>query len=91
MGAFWYFFSIQRETACWHRACENHTGCVESSFSCANSWGDYTFLDDACPINTPNSTLFDFGIFLEALQSDVVESTNLLQKFFYCFGGVCKI
>ena len=65
IGAFWYFFSIERETVCWHKACENQSGCGRSSFSCAHS-GNYTFLDYLCPINAPNSTLFDFGIFLEA-------------------------
>ncbi|GLT53352.1 hypothetical protein SLA2020_266300 [Shorea laevis] len=30
-------------------------------------------------------TLFDFGIFLDALQSGVVESTDFPQKLFYCF------
>ncbi|KAK1578322.1 hypothetical protein Q3G72_029351 [Acer saccharum] len=48
LGAFWYLFSIERET-------------------------------------TPNTTLFDFGIFLDALQSGVVESTYFPTKFFYCF------
>ena len=67
IGAFWYFFSIERETVCWHEACENQSGCGRSSFSCAHS-GNYTFLDDLCPINASNPTLFDFGIFLEALQ-----------------------
>ena len=84
IGAFWYFFSIERETVCWHKACENQSGCGRSSFSCAHS-GNYTFLDDLCPINAPNSTLFDFGIFLEALQSGVVQSSNLPTKFFFCF------
>ena len=84
IGAFWYFFSIERETACWHKACKNQSGCGRSSFSCAHS-GNYTFLDDLCPINAPNSTLFNFGIFLEALQSGVVQSSNLPTKFFFCF------
>ncbi|XP_050252064.1 cyclic nucleotide-gated ion channel 1-like isoform X1 [Quercus robur] len=84
IGAFWYFFSIERETVCWHKACKNQSGCARSSFSCAHS-GNYTFLDDLCPINAPNSTLFDFGIFLEALQSGVVQSSNLPTKFFFCF------
>ncbi|KAK7845263.1 cyclic nucleotide-gated ion channel 1 [Quercus suber] len=84
IGAFWYFFSIERETVCWHKACKNQSGCGRSSFSCAHS-GNYTFLDDLYPINAPNSTLFDFGIFLEALQSGVVQSSNLPTKFFFCF------
>ncbi|CAJ1974374.1 unnamed protein product [Sphenostylis stenocarpa] len=32
-----------------------------------------------------NTTLFNFGIFLDALQSGVVESRDFPQKFFYCF------
>lgn len=42
-------------------------------------------LNDSCPIETPNTTLFDFGIFHEALKSGVVESMDFPQKFFYCF------
>ncbi|KAK4571299.1 hypothetical protein RGQ29_029914 [Quercus rubra] len=84
IGAFWYFFSIERETACWHKACKNQSGCGRSSFSCAHL-GNYTFLDDLCSINAANSTLFNFGIFLDALQSGVVQSSNLPTKFFFCF------
>ncbi|MBA0709109.1 hypothetical protein Golax_024173 [Gossypium laxum] len=43
------------------------------------------FLNQSCPIQTPNTTLFNFGIFLNALQSGVVESENFPEKFFYCF------
>ena len=85
MGAFWYLFSIQRETACWKRVYfGNNTGDVKITFGCAQSLGDYY----ACSKNTSNSTPldFDFGIFREALQSDVLlKSTNFLQKFCYCF------
>ena len=88
LGAFWYFLSIERETACWHRACEIHTGCIQSSFKCddrLHSLGNYTFLNDVCPINPPDKTRFDFGIFLGALQSGVVQSKNFSEKFFHCF------
>nr|XP_023891978.1 cyclic nucleotide-gated ion channel 1-like [Quercus suber] len=85
LGAFWYFFSIQREMACWDIACENHPRCVHSSLNCDHSLGNYTFLNDFCPIKTPNTTLFDFGIYLEALQSGVAESTDFPQKFIQCF------
>ncbi|KAJ6340603.1 hypothetical protein OIU77_008377 [Salix suchowensis] len=48
--------------------------------------GDVTFLDVSCPIQTPNETIFNFGIFLDALQSGVVlSSMDFPQKFFYCF------
>ncbi|KAM3694010.1 hypothetical protein ACJW31_07G028200 [Castanea mollissima] len=83
LGAFWYFFSTQRLAACWHKACEIHG--VEISFNCDQSFRNLSFLDDFCPIDTPNPSTFDFGIFLEARQSGSLESTNYLPKAFYCF------
>lgn len=86
LGAFWYLFSIERETVCWERACGNQSKCRDSSFYCgADHTGFAQILNGSCPIMTPNSTLFDFGIFLDALQSGVVESRDFPQKFFYCF------
>jgi len=43
------------------------------------------FLSTSCPIQNEDKKLFDFGIFLDALQSGVVESRDFPQKFFYCF------
>ncbi|KAL8519467.1 hypothetical protein ACS0TY_010411 [Phlomoides rotata] len=86
LGASWYLLSIERETTCWLRTCRGQSGCREASFDCG---GDHTQFSGtfnlSCPIQTPNTTLFDFGIFLNALQSDVVESKDFPQKFFYCF------
>lgn len=86
MGAFWYLFSIERETICWQRACGNQTACRHASLYCGDDHtGFKTLLNDSCPIQQPDPELFDFGIFLDALQSGVVESTDFPQKFFYCF------
>jgi hypothetical protein len=86
LGAFWYFLSIQRETACWHTACKNHTRCTSTSFNCNHPLSDLAFLNDYCqPIEKPNATFFDFGIFLGALQSGNLESTDFPQKLAYCF------
>jgi hypothetical protein len=86
LGAFWYFLSIQRETACWHAACKNHTRCTSTSFNCNHPLSDLAFLNDYCqPIEKPNATFFDFGIFLGALQSGNLESTDFPQKLAYCF------
>ncbi|KAG2709683.1 hypothetical protein I3760_05G252600 [Carya illinoinensis] len=86
LGGFWYFFSIERVTACWHLACENHIECNRSSFDCKDrSVGNYTFLNDYCPIQTPNTTAFDFGIFHGALQSGTVASKDFPRKILYCF------
>ncbi|KAJ6294906.1 hypothetical protein OIU76_022900 [Salix suchowensis] len=86
LGAFWYLFSIERETNCWRKACGKNPGCNREIFFCDGDVGDVTFLDDSCPIQTPNETIFNFGIFLDALQSGVVlSSMDFPQKFFYCF------
>ncbi|MCD9640446.1 Cyclic nucleotide-gated ion channel 1 [Datura stramonium] len=86
LGAFWYLFSIERESTCWQRACGNSSACHHSSLYCDDDHtGFKTLLNNSCPIETPNTTLFDFGIFLDALQSGVVESMDFPQKFFYCF------
>lgn len=93
-GAFWYLFSIERETTCWRQACGNISaaiiggttpGCVHSSFYCHDESHPVVYLNSRCPIQESNNTPYDFGIFLPALQSGVVNSTDFPQKFFYCF------
>ncbi|XP_061358281.1 cyclic nucleotide-gated ion channel 1 [Gastrolobium bilobum] len=88
IGAFWYLFSIERETTCWQDACRRNTTCNKADMYCDNRQGlgtISTFLNASCPIQDANKTLFDFGIFLDGLQSGVVESKDFPQKFFYCF------
>ncbi|XP_076928889.1 cyclic nucleotide-gated ion channel 1-like isoform X1 [Bidens hawaiensis] len=92
-GAFWYLFSIERETTCWRRACGNITAnfntsiseCVHSSFYCDDATHNVAYLNASCPIVEMDNPPYDFGIFLPALQSGVVNSTDFPQKFFYCF------
>ncbi|CAN8302093.1 unnamed protein product [Cochlearia groenlandica] len=84
-GAFWYLFSIERETVCWKQACRKNTNCMKMLYCEHASEKGNAFLNVSCPFQTPNTTLFDFGIFLNALQSGVVESQDFPQKFFYCF------
>ncbi|XP_015571205.1 cyclic nucleotide-gated ion channel 1 [Ricinus communis] len=86
LGAFWYLVSIERETVCWKKACDDHIGCVRDSLYCGNQAGvNKTFLDGACPVQIPNTEIFNFGIFLDALQSGVVATHDFPKKFFYCF------
>ncbi|XP_057798629.1 cyclic nucleotide-gated ion channel 1 [Salvia miltiorrhiza] len=86
LGAFWYLFSIERDTTCWIRACGSQSACRDASFYCERDRTLFTKnLTDLCPTQPANTTLFDFGIFLDALQSGVVESKDFPQKFFYCF------
>ncbi|XP_042960441.1 cyclic nucleotide-gated ion channel 1-like [Carya illinoinensis] len=89
VGAFWYFFSIEREITCWHSACErNDTPCTLNSFNCddhVHSSGNYTFLNDYCPVETKDGRMpFDFGIYLDAIKSGIVASRNFPEKILYC-------
>ncbi|KAJ0035535.1 hypothetical protein Pint_25243 [Pistacia integerrima] len=52
---------------------------------CHDTLGDTTFLNDLCPTKAPNTTMFDFGMYQDALQSGIVEVTDLPQKFLYSF------
>ncbi|XP_057950420.1 LOW QUALITY PROTEIN: cyclic nucleotide-gated ion channel 1 [Malania oleifera] len=85
LGAFWYLFSIERETTCWKDACGNHPGCDRHTLYCGDRIVNNTFLNVSCPIENEDPNVFDFGIFLDALQSGVVESKDFPQKFFFCF------
>ncbi|PRQ49288.1 putative potassium channel, voltage-dependent, ELK [Rosa chinensis] len=91
LGAFWYFFSIQRETSCWHRACMNHST-SECNFYCNEdiSFRNMTFissLDEFCLVDVPANVTapFDFGIFLDSLKSGNIGQINFAKKFFYSF------
>ncbi|XP_031266028.1 cyclic nucleotide-gated ion channel 1-like isoform X1 [Pistacia vera] len=84
-GSFWYFFAIEREIECWKEACLSQTGCGQGSFYCSDILGDYRFLNGFCPTKTRDTTIYDFGIFYDALQSGVVEATDFPQKFLHCF------
>lgn len=85
LGAFWYLFSIERETTCWRQACGKHRDCDYGALFCDMSSGNNTFLNDFCPITSDGSGPFDFGMFLNALKSGVVQTTDFPKKFFFCF------
>ncbi|XP_062000050.1 cyclic nucleotide-gated ion channel 1-like [Rosa rugosa] len=90
LGAFWYLISLERETTCWKQACGmNSTICSRKDLYC-DTGGRHpnktAFLNSSCPILEEDKTKFDFGIFLDGLQSGIVQSdTDFPQKFFYCF------
>ncbi|XP_021825372.1 cyclic nucleotide-gated ion channel 1-like [Prunus avium] len=88
LGAIWYFLAIQRETICWHEACKSTEGCKAIHYcdeiDTSRSTNNITFVNEKCPINPANAKLFDFGIFLEALQSvNTAGQINFSTKFFY--------
>lgn len=85
LGAFWYLLSIEREFACWRHACHGKS-CAKASWYCAKGTrADKDFLANACPIQNEDKQAFDFGMYLNALNSNVVQSRDFIQKLFYCF------
>ncbi|XP_062005700.1 cyclic nucleotide-gated ion channel 1-like [Rosa rugosa] len=91
LGAFWYFFSIQRETSCWHRACIKHSN-TRCNYYCDEDTAsrNMTFinsLDEFCLVDVPeNATApFDFGIFLDSLKTGNAGSIDFRKKFLYSF------
>ncbi|CAN6546283.1 unnamed protein product [Malus baccata var. baccata] len=87
LGAFWYFLAIQRQSTCWQLACQSEqNGCKPSTFYCNDRlFQNITTLNYLCPINPSDAKVFDFGIFLDALQSGVVESADFPRKILHCF------
>ncbi|KAL7604814.1 hypothetical protein Lser_V15G15724 [Lactuca serriola] len=88
VGALWYLFAIESELRCWAIACQRHN-CDSKYLYCGEGrMGDFGFLNDSCPLLERNeikdSTNFDFGIFLDALQTRVLETRDFPQKFLYC-------
>ncbi|CAL8171975.1 unnamed protein product [Prunus armeniaca] len=94
-GALWYNLSLQRELDCWTLACrDKRVGCDISGtgyyFYCGTAVDNATNLNTthiiaSCPLNPPDPTIFDFGIFLYGIQSNMTRSTDLPPKLFQCF------
>ena len=82
-GAFWYFFSTQRVTFCWRKACLHQGGCAQGSFNCDHRFGNLSALHDFCSIDSTNTSTFNFGIFLEARRSGILESMDFPKKLIY--------
>ncbi|PRQ29758.1 putative potassium channel, voltage-dependent, EAG/ELK/ERG [Rosa chinensis] len=93
LGAFWYFFSIQRETSCWHRACVNNStdveGCMSTLYCEVHNIAarNATFLDQFCPISAEENAKapFDFGIFLDSLKNGITGDIHFGTKLSYSF------
>ncbi|XP_022757541.1 putative cyclic nucleotide-gated ion channel 13 [Durio zibethinus] len=91
VGAFWYLFSIEREDDCWRKAIgsgkERALYCDRDSTTINTT--SVSLLNSSCPFTNPDNIkdpkVFNFGIFIDALQSGVVETSEFRKKFFYCF------
>ncbi|KAJ0043299.1 hypothetical protein Pint_17691 [Pistacia integerrima] len=85
-GGLWFFMAIERETDCWNEAClyYRRRSCGALHCDYHSSAGDNKFLGPYCPKIIRDTTIYDFGIFQDALQSGIVEETKFTTKLFYC-------
>ncbi|KAL6282751.1 hypothetical protein ACE6H2_013680 [Prunus campanulata] len=87
IGAFWYFFSIQREASCWHRACGKQTKCM-STFYCDDDRETNTtmikLLNTSCGVPDDNPQ-FNYGIFLDSIKTNNTGHIQFPTKLCYSF------
>ncbi|XP_024044658.1 cyclic nucleotide-gated ion channel 1-like [Citrus sinensis] len=86
-GALWYFFAINKATACWMDTCMKNTGCwgvLNIDAYCEGRSGDYKFLNDVCSVKTGNSTNNFYGLYGDAFQLGIVGLTDVPMKILHC-------
>ncbi|KAL8161223.1 hypothetical protein V2J09_012712 [Rumex salicifolius] len=95
VGAFWYLLAVERNDACWQEACSmNSTICRSTNFLYCTSnpqvmagydeWNKSSSQVLSAHCTTDDNSPFDFGIFLQALTSRIISSTNFVSKYCYC-------
>ncbi|KAK9668252.1 hypothetical protein RND81_13G044900 [Saponaria officinalis] len=93
-GALWYLFAVERIDTCWQQACASQVGkCEEGFLYCDNSYDMSTYavwrnisqdvLAKVCSVDDEQST-FNFGIYTQAISSQIVEAQKFGDKFCYC-------
>ncbi|GLT84759.1 hypothetical protein SLE2022_029730 [Rubroshorea leprosula] len=93
LGAIWYMISLERQERSWRVVVEkNGTDAALLYCDCKDKSSHpalLSVLNTSCPLINPdnitNSNVFDFGIFIDALQSEILEARYFRKKFFYCF------
>ncbi|CAA2987519.1 protein CNGC15b-like [Olea europaea var. sylvestris] len=88
LGACWYLLSIERQEACWRHMCSLESpSCQYTYFDChwvkesvRNVWFMSSNVTNQC---NPDSNSYPFGIFGDAVTSNVT-SALFFNKYFYC-------
>ncbi|XP_052184305.1 protein CNGC15b-like [Diospyros lotus] len=89
LGACWYLLSIERQEDCWRNACglEKQESCQPGFFDCKmvkdaarNAWFQSSNITSQCD---PNGSSYPFGIYSDAMTSNVT-SSRFFNKYFYC-------
>ncbi|XP_042439081.1 cyclic nucleotide-gated ion channel 18-like isoform X1 [Zingiber officinale] len=95
LGALWYLLSIERQYTCWVTICREENGimnmplCNPSFLDCSSlelperkAWRNATLVISNCDA-TNDSIQFNFGMYAEALTSEIVAAT-FIEKYLFC-------
>ncbi|XP_027346914.1 protein CNGC15b-like [Abrus precatorius] len=87
LGASWYLLSIERQEACWRSVCDLESTCQYGFFDCKRvkdslriSWFIASNVTNLC---SPNINFYQFGIYGDAVTSEVTTSA-FFNKYFFC-------
>ena len=90
-GAWWYILAIERQEACWRSACSLESTCQYGYFDCGTvndasriNWFNSTNVTSLCVPNATGPSFYQYGIFADAVNSNVIGSL-FFNKYFYCF------
>ncbi|CAB4306971.1 unnamed protein product [Prunus armeniaca] len=87
LGAFWYFFSIQREISCWYMDGKTHPN--HEGFYCDDhtSTKNITLFNEYCGTDAQNNIKprFNYGIFLDSLEIGNTRHVHFPTKLSYSF------
>ncbi|KAI9073199.1 hypothetical protein K1719_044808 [Acacia pycnantha] len=90
VGSLWYILSVESEIRCWSQGLKNANISETTYMSCGHQNSTVlTLLNSSCPLKNPDDiddpSVFNFGIYIDALRSRVVQSTtHVPHKIFYC-------
>lgn len=90
VGSVWYILSVESEIRCWSQGLKNANISETTYMSCGHQNSTVlSVLNSSCPLRNPDDiddpSVFNFGIYIDALRSRVVQSTtHFPHKIFYC-------
>ncbi|XP_061346548.1 protein CNGC15b-like [Gastrolobium bilobum] len=93
LGACWYLLSIERQEACWRSVCDlEESSCQYRFFDCNMvkdahrvSWFITSNVTNLC---SPNANFYQFGIYGDAVTSEVTISAFFIKYFFCLWWGL---